>query len=80
MKAGYGRNYLVPLNKAMYATDDAKDRIDEARRNLAKQEAERLDVATARAALAAREVAITRLANAEGHLFGSVAIPISLKP
>lgn len=73
VKPGYGRNYLVPQQKAVYATENAKDKVEEARRKLAKQEAERLDVANARAALAARAVSITRLANPEGHLFGSVA-------
>lgn len=73
VKPGYGRNYLVPQQKAVYATADAKDKVEEARRKLAKQEAKRLEVATARAALAARAVSITRLANPEGHLFGSVA-------
>ena len=73
VKPGYGRNYLVPQKKAVYATQDAKEKVEEARRKLAKQEAERLDVAKARADLAARNITITRLANAEGHLFGSVA-------
>lgn len=73
VKPGYGRNYLVPQKKAVYATGDAKEKVEEARRNLAKQEADRLEVATARAALAARAISITRLANPEGHLFGSVA-------
>ena len=72
VKAGYGRNYLVPQGKAVYASADAKEKVEEARRNLAEQEAKRLDVAQAKAALAAREVSITRLANTEGHLFGSV--------
>lgn len=73
VKPGFGRNYLVPQKKAIYASEDAKEKVEQARINLAKQEAKRLDVATARAALATRAVTITRLANTEGHLFGSVA-------
>ncbi len=73
VKPGYGRNFLIPQQKAMFASDDAKEKVDQARVNLAKQEADRLDVANARAALAPRSVSITRLANTEGHLFGSVA-------
>lgn len=72
VKPGFGRNYLVPQKKAMYASEDAKEKVEQARINLAKQEAERLDVATARAALATRAISVTRLVNAEGHLFGSV--------
>lgn len=73
VKPGYGRNYLVPQKKAVYATEDAKEKVEEARRKLAKEEVKRIEVAKARAELAARAVSITRLANPEGHLFGSVA-------
>lgn len=73
VKPGYGRNYLIPQKKAVFASEDAKEKVESARRELAKQEAERLDVARARAELAPRSVSIKRLANAEGHLFGSVA-------
>jgi len=73
VKPGFGRNYLVPQKKAVYATSNAKEKVEQARINLAKQEADRLDVATARAALATRAISVTRLANTEGHLFGSVA-------
>jgi len=73
VKPGFGRNYLVPQKKAMYASEDAKEKVEQARRDLAQKEVERLDVAKARAELAPRSVSITRLVNAEGHLFGSVA-------
>ena len=73
VKPGFGRNYLIPQGKAVFASEDAKEKVDAARRELAQQEAKRLEVAKARAELAAREVTIKRLANAEGHLFGSVA-------
>lgn len=73
VKPGFGRNYLIPQKKAVFASVDAKEKVQQARRNLAQQEVERLEVAKARAELATRAVSITRLANAEGHLFGSVA-------
>ncbi len=74
VKAGYGRNFLIPQGKAVPATDD----------NLAKFEARRAELETAAAeAVAAAEVrqgqleelgAITIEANAgeEGKLFRSV--------
>ncbi len=72
VKAGYGRNFLVPQGKAVFASADAKEKVEEARRKLAEQEAKRVEVAEAKAELAIKEVSITRLANIEGHLFGSV--------
>ena len=73
VKSGYGRNYLVPHGKAVYATSDAKEKVDAARVKLAKQEAKRVEVAEAKMALAVKSVSISRLANEEGHLFGSVS-------
>ena len=73
VKPGFGRNYLIPQKKAVFASDNAKDKVEAARKSLAKQEAERLDVAKARAELATRAISVKRLANADGHLFGSVA-------
>ena len=35
VKAGYARNFLVPQGKAVWATADAKTRVDERRRELA---------------------------------------------
>jgi len=72
VKPGFGRNYLIPQKKATFASEDAKDKVEQARRDLAQREVERLDVAKARAELATRSVSITRLVNTEGHLFGSV--------
>ncbi len=73
VKPGYARNFLVPQQKAVFASEDAKGKVEEARRRLAEEEFKRKEVAQAKADLAVREVTITRLANAEGHLFGSVA-------
>jgi len=73
VKPGFGRNYLIPQKKAVFASEDAKDKVEQARRDLAQKEADRLDVGEAGAKLAPRSVSITRLVNSEGHLFGSVA-------
>ncbi len=73
VKPGYARNFLVPQQKAVFASEDAKEKVEAARRRLAEEESKRLEVAQAKADLAVREVTISRLANAEGHLFGSVA-------
>lgn len=73
VKPGFGRNYLIPQKKAVFASENAVEKVENARRELAQQEVKRLDVANAREKLAKRKVSITRLANAEGHLFGSVA-------
>lgn len=73
VKAGYGRNYLLPKRKATLATPD----------NIAKFEAMRADLeAKAAAELAAAEargekvkavvLTITSNAGSEGKLFGSI--------
>ncbi len=72
VKAGYARNYLIPQKKAMRATQDAVAKVEERRRELAKLEAERLDVAKARADIAVKSVTIARKAGEEGQLYGSV--------
>lgn len=70
---GYARNFLIPQNKAMRATDEAKARVDERRRQLAEEESKRQEVARARADLAIREVTVTRLVGEAGKLYGSVS-------
>jgi large subunit ribosomal protein L9 len=74
VKAGYGRNFLIPQGKAVAATED----------NVAKFEARRAELEAAAAeAVAAAEVragrleelglvTITAVAGEEGKLFGSV--------
>lgn len=70
---GYARNFLIPQKKAMLATEDAKARVDERRRQLAAQESKRLEVAQARADLAPREITVLQLAGDGGKLYGSVS-------
>lgn len=73
VKAGYGRNYLLPQGKAIAAT--AKNVADfEARRaELEAAAVAKIADATARAEkLAALEVTIAANAGDEGRLFGSI--------
>ena len=70
---GYARNFLIPRKKAMRATDEAKSRVEERRRQLAQEESKRQEVAQARADLAVREITVTRLAGDAGKLYGSVS-------
>ena len=73
VKAGYGRNYLIPNGKAVFATDANVAEFESRRAELEKAAADALAAAEARAAKL-QDVAITIEANAgdEGKLFGSV--------
>ena len=73
VKSGYARNFLVPYGKAVWATDDARVKVDERRVQLAKLEEERLDVARAKAARLPAERTIARKASEDGKLYGSVS-------
>ena len=70
---GYARNFLIPQKKAMLATDEAKARVEDRRRQLAGEESKRVEVAKARADLGLREITVTRLAGEAGKLYGSVS-------
>ncbi len=73
VKPGYARNYLIPQKMAVPATKDAKQQVEERRKELAKMSEERQASSKARADLATRSVVLKRkVANEEGHLFGSV--------
>ena len=73
VKAGYARNYLIPQKKAVRATDEAKAKVEERRKELVKMDSERLDVAKARASVAQDvTVELARKVGEEGKLFGSV--------
>ena len=73
VKPGYARNYLIPQKKALYATDEAIQEIEQRRAELIKEEKDRLDVAQARADSAVKSLTIARnVVNDEGKLFGSV--------
>lgn len=74
VKAGYGRNFLIPKGKAVPATDANVAEFEARRAELERAAAETLTAAQSRAeALTALDV-ITIEANAgeEGKLFGSI--------
>ena len=73
VKAGYGRNYLIPQGKAMPASADAKEEVEARRRELAKLDSERREAAEAKVALLPERLTVKRLVAEEGKLFGSVS-------
>lgn len=73
IKAGYGRNYLIPQGKATPATATKIAEFEERRAELEKAAAEKLAAAQARAnALSKLEIVIAHKAGDEGRLFGSI--------
>lgn len=74
VKAGYGRNYLVPTNKAVFATAANLAAFEARRAELEAAAAEQRTAAEARGAQLAGLETITIAANAgdEGKLFGSI--------
>ena len=74
VKAGYGRNFLIPSGKAVAATKKNLAEFEARRAELEKQAAEVLQAAEARKARieALERITIARNAGEEGRLFGSV--------
>lgn len=74
VKAGFGRNYLIPTGRAVPATADNLKVFEERRAELEKQVAEKLAAAETRKAQieALGKVSISHKAGDEGKLFGSV--------
>jgi large subunit ribosomal protein L9 len=73
VKAGYGRNYLLPQRKAAAATAENVAAFEVRRAELEKAAAEKKAVAEARAAqLAELQISISAVAGEEGKLFGSI--------
>ena len=73
VKAGYGRNFLIPQGKAVSASKENVAKFEERRAELEKAAAEKLATAEARkTALEALEITIAQQAGDEGKLFGSV--------
>ncbi|MEP5567632.1 MAG: 50S ribosomal protein L9 [Halioglobus sp.] len=74
VKAGFGRNYLIPQGKAVPATEDALAKFEARRAELEAAAAESLAAAEARAATLNDMQLVTIPANAgeEGKLFGSI--------
>jgi len=75
VKAGYGRNFLLPYGKAVPATEANIKAFEERRAELEKAAAEKLAAAQTRAeALEGMAVTITSKAGEQGKLFGSIGV------
>lgn len=73
VKAGFGRNYLVPQGKAVAATADNVAKFEERRAELEQAAAGKLADAQARAEkLNELELSVVAKAGEEGKLFGSI--------
>ncbi len=73
VKPGYGRNFLVPLGKAVPATKDNLAEFEARRAELEKAAQSRLSTAEQRkAALADVVITLTANASEEGKLYGSI--------
>ena len=73
VKAGYGRNFLVPHGKAVAATTAKIAEFEERRAELEKNAAEKLAAAQSRGeAISKLEIVIAQKAGDEGKLFGSI--------
>ncbi len=75
VKAGYGRNFLLPYGKAVPATEANLKAFEERRAELEKAAAEKHAAAQARAeALEGAAFTISSKAGEEGKLFGSIGV------
>lgn len=73
VRAGYGRNFLIPQGKALPATKDNLATVEVRRAELQAQAAEQLAAAQARGEkLNGAAVSLAAKAGDEGKLFGSV--------
>jgi large subunit ribosomal protein L9 len=74
VKAGYGRNFLIPQGKAVYATDANLAKFEARRSELEKIESQHLQEAQAKkqALEALGTITIQTKAGEEGKLFGSI--------
>ena len=73
VKAGYGRNFLVPQGKAVPATAENIEKFEGRRSELEQAQADVLAAATARVEkLNGLSITLTRKAGTEGKLYGSV--------
>lgn len=73
VKAGFGRNYLIPQGKAVSATEANLARFEERRAELEKASSDKLISAESRAvALNELKITISAKSGDEGKLFGSI--------
>ena len=74
VRPGYGRNFLIPQGKAVFATPENVEKFEAQRAELEKAQAEALTRAQERAdKLNTVSITIARKASGEGKLFGSVS-------
>lgn len=75
VKAGYGRNYLIPENKAVPATDSNVVKFEQRRAELEKKAQQLFANAEQRAArINDLSLVISAMASDEGKLYGSVGV------
>jgi len=80
VKAGFGRNYLVPTGKAVLATPERIKEFEARRADLEKAAEERLVAAKKQAeSVEALSLSIPHQSGEEGKLFGSVGLSDIIK-
>lgn len=73
VKAGYGRNYLLPKGKAVFATKENLEALEKNKAEIEARKAEELKHAEQLAKkISGREILIEQLAGEDDRLFGSV--------
>ena len=73
VRPGYGRNYLIPQNKAMPASEENKSHIEKERAVLEKQQAAVRENYEARAVVLEKAtITVTANCGPEGQLYGSI--------
>ena len=74
VKSGYARNFLVPNNKALYATQENRKYFEEKKTDIKNQNDKLFKAAKERLnKLSGQEVILIRAASDTGQLFGSVS-------
>lgn len=75
VKSGYGRNFLIPLSKAVFATESNVEAFNKRRAELEKKAQQSLASAEQRAAkLNDVTIVIAAQASDEGKLYGSIGV------
>lgn len=75
VKAGYGRNFLIPQNKAVPATKENIETFEARRAELEQLEQQKLAEAQARGEkVNGLDITLTAKAGEEGKLFGSITV------
>ncbi|MDA0823212.1 MAG: 50S ribosomal protein L9 [Proteobacteria bacterium] len=73
VRAGYGRNYLIPQRRAVPATAENVEKFESQRAELEKAQSSTLAAALSRVEkLSGLEVTVSAKAAAEGKLYGSI--------